>query len=135
MSSKLTFLLFQLRFELFTGQMTLLPPSPCLLTSGSQSTKESVATHFKFRQLFARRRVTRPSLKHPADPTPQLVSPCIEQVSPNGLLICLLSVPLCGNYDKKQRCCTMYSASADLFDSPLCLRENVSWRPVLSFPI
>ncbi|KAG8739649.1 hypothetical protein FRC10_005351 [Ceratobasidium sp. 414] len=34
------------------------------------------------------------------------------------------ALPLCGKYDKTKRCCTMYSATADLFDSPLCLRAN-----------
>ncbi|KAG8734954.1 hypothetical protein FRC10_011157 [Ceratobasidium sp. 414] len=34
------------------------------------------------------------------------------------------ALPLCGKYDKKKRCCTMYSSTADLFDSPLCLRAN-----------
>ncbi|KAG8711766.1 hypothetical protein FRC08_015475 [Ceratobasidium sp. 394] len=34
------------------------------------------------------------------------------------------ALPLCGKYDKKKRCCTMYSSTADLFNSPLCLRAN-----------
>ncbi|KAG8720994.1 hypothetical protein FRC08_016464 [Ceratobasidium sp. 394] len=34
------------------------------------------------------------------------------------------ALPLCGKYDKTKRCCTMYSATASLFDSPLCLRAN-----------
>ncbi|KAG8766235.1 hypothetical protein FRC12_007006 [Ceratobasidium sp. 428] len=34
------------------------------------------------------------------------------------------ALPLCGKYDKKKRCCTMYSSTADLFNSPLCTRAN-----------
>ncbi|KAG5637273.1 hypothetical protein H0H81_005167 [Sphagnurus paluster] len=36
------------------------------------------------------------------------------------------ALPLCGAYDKKKYCCSKFSVSADLFSSPLCLRENAN---------